>query len=82
LPRGLWRCVNPAPRADLYGFYDLGSVWRNDVEGRESASSTGFGASLRDGRLSGYLEIAKPLTHADADGQKDAGIFAEVSFRF
>ena len=82
LARRVWGDATWIERADLYGFYDLGSAWRNDVEGRESASSTGFGASLRDGRLSGYLEIAKPLTHADADGRKDAGIFAEVSFRF
>jgi len=68
--------------ADVYGFYDLGSAWRNDAPDRESASSTGIGVSLRGGRLSGYLELAKPLTHADADGRKDPGIFAEVSFGF
>jgi len=69
-------------RADLYGFYDVGSAWRNDASDRESASSTGIGVSLRDGRLSGYLELAKALTHADADGRKDVGLFAEVSFLF
>jgi hemolysin activation/secretion protein len=78
----VWGDVTWLERADLYGFYDLGSAWRNDAAGRESASSTGLGASLRGSRLSGYLEIAKPLTHADADGRKDAGIFAEVSFQF
>jgi hemolysin activation/secretion protein len=69
-------------RGDLYGFYDLGSAWRNDAGGRESASSTAIGASLHEGRLSGSIEIARPLTHADADGRKDVGIFAELSFRF
>jgi hemolysin activation/secretion protein len=82
LGRRVWGDATWLDRADLYGFHDLGSAWRNDAEGRESASSTGLGASLRGGRLSGYLEIAKPLTHADADGRKDTGIFAEVSFQF
>jgi hemolysin activation/secretion protein len=82
LKRQLESTVAWLESANLYGFFDLGSAWRNDAAGRESASSAGIGASLREGRLSGYLEIAKPLTHADADGQKDAGIFAEVSFQF
>jgi hemolysin activation/secretion protein len=82
LKRRLASDVTWLERADLYGFYDLGSAWRNDGGNRESASSTGLGISLRDGRLSGYLEIAKPLTHADADGHKDAGLFTEISFRF
>jgi hemolysin activation/secretion protein len=69
-------------RADLYGFYDAGSAWRNDASDRESASSSGVGVSLRDGRFSAYIELAKPLTHADADGRKDVGLFAEVSFLF
>lgn len=69
-------------RADIYGFYDVGSAWRHDDGSRESASSTGLGVSLRDGRVSGYLEVAKPLTHADVDGNKDVGIFMEVSFQF
>lgn len=69
-------------RGDLYGFYDVGSVWRNDAGGRESASSTGIGASLHEGRFSGSIEVARPLTHADADGRKDVGVFAELSIRF
>jgi hemolysin activation/secretion protein len=68
--------------ASTYGFYDLGAAWKNDIRGRESAASTGFGVSLRGQRLSGYLELATPLTHTDADGRKDAGIFAEVSLQF
>jgi hemolysin activation/secretion protein len=82
LRRQMMRSQAWLEHAELYGFFDLGSAWRNDVAGRESASSTGIGASLREGRLSGYLEIARPLTHADADGRKDAGIFAEISFQF
>jgi len=82
LKRQVANGVSWLERADLYGFYDVGSAWRNDASDRESASSAGIGVSLRGGRLSGYLELAKPLTHADADGQKDAGVFAEVSFLF
>jgi hypothetical protein len=33
-------------------------------------------------RLTGYLEVAKPLTRADVEGKRDASIFAEISFRF
>ena len=79
------RVANDVPwlgRADVYGFYDLGSAWRNDLGGRESASSAGVGASMRGNWLSGYIEVAKPLTHADADGRKDMGIFAELTARF
>jgi hypothetical protein len=32
--------------------------------------------------LTGYLELAKPLTHVDVDGNKDAAIFVELSFAF
>jgi hemolysin activation/secretion protein len=66
----------------VYGFYDLGGVWKNDSSGRESAASAGIGLSLNGELLTGYLEMAVPLTHADADGNKDAGIFVELSFRF
>ena len=66
----------------VYSFYDLGAAWKNDIAGRESAASAGVGFSLRGERLSGYLEAAKPLTHADADGSKDVGVFAELAFQF
>jgi hemolysin activation/secretion protein len=69
-------------RTDLYGYYDLGTTWRNDAPGRESASSAGIGVAWTADRLSGYLEFAQPLTHADVDGQDDVSAFAELSFRF
>jgi hemolysin activation/secretion protein len=68
--------------AQLYGYYDLGAAWRNDEPGRESGASTGVGLNTRGERFAGYLEIAMPLTRPDADGSKDAGIFAELSYRF
>ena len=33
-------------------------------------------------RLSGYLEVAKPLTHPDVDGRKNFTLFAELTQRF
>jgi hemolysin activation/secretion protein len=52
--------------SELYAFYDLGSVWHIDNNSRpwkESAASLGGGArfTLSD-KLTGYVEVAKPLT--------------------
>lgn len=69
-------------RIDGYTFYDIGAAWANDAVDRESAASTGLGLSVRGDNISGYLEIAKPLTHADADGLKEAGVFVELTGRF
>lgn len=66
----------------LYSYYDLGAAWKNDLRGRESAASAGLGLSFRGERLSSYLEAAKPLTHADADDNKDLAVFFEVSLQF
>ena len=32
-------------------------------------------------RLSGFIELAKPLTHADIEGDRDAKVFAEVPLK-
>jgi hypothetical protein len=32
--------------------------------------------------LSGHVELAKPLTHPDEDGNKDAKVFAELVLSF
>lgn len=69
-------------RAEAYGFLDQGSAWRGDVAGRESAASAGVGYRMRAEHFSGGLELAKPLTHDDADGRRDASLFFEVSARF
>ena len=66
----------------IYSYYDLGAAWKNDLRGRESAASAGLGYSFRSERLSGYFEAAKPLTHVDADGNKDVSLFFEFSFQF
>lgn len=69
--------------ANVYSFYDLGSAWRNaDTFGRESAASAGIGAAFSGDSMSAYIEVAKPLTHPDVDGNRSAGIFAEISAEF
>lgn len=68
--------------SSVYGFYDLGTVWREQSAGRDSAASAGVGLSFRAGWLSGHVELAKPLTHADEDGNHDARIFAELVMSF
>ena len=52
--------------SELYAFYDIGSVWHIENNARpwkESAASLGGGArfTLSD-KLTGYVEVAKPLT--------------------
>ncbi len=52
--------------SELYAFYDIGAVWHIDNNARpwkESAASLGGGArfTLSD-KLTGYVEVAKPLT--------------------
>lgn len=82
LKRRLTDSVSWLTSTDLYGYYDLGTTWRNNAPGRESASSMGIGVAWTAERLGGYVEVAQPLTHADVDGRTDASIFAELSFRF
>ncbi len=67
---------------NAYAFYDQGSVWRNDASGRASAASAGLGMTIRGKRLSAILEVARPLTHDDADGQRNFGLFVEISATF
>jgi hemolysin activation/secretion protein len=66
----------------VYGFYDLGAAWKNDVPGRESAATLGVGVALQGSRLSSYVEVAKPLTHPDVEGKRSASVFAEVAWKF
>ncbi len=69
-------------RTSAYGFYDIGAAWKQDQSGRVSAATAGTGVALHGTRLMGYLEVAKPLTHPDVEGKRDASVFAELSFRF
>lgn len=65
--------------ASLYAFYDIGAAWKQDRPGRESAATAGFGFGTQGKRVSGSLEIAQPLTHADVEGRKRLVLFAELS---
>ena len=68
-------------KTSLYGFYDFAAAWKQDQPGRESAAIAGTGFAMDYWRLSGSIEVAKPLTHADVEGDRDAKVFAEVKLK-
>jgi hemolysin activation/secretion protein len=68
-------------KTSLYGFYDFAAAWKQDLPGRESAATAGLGFAVEYWRLSGFIEVAKPLTHADVEGDRDAKVFAEVRLK-
>ena len=69
-------------RLSAYGFYDIGAAWKQDRPGRESAATAGSGFSISGASLTGYLEIAAPLTGTDVEGKRRTSVFAEISYRF
>ena len=69
-------------RLSAYGFYDFGAAWKQDRPGRESAATAGTGFALQGSSVTGYLEVAAPLTGADIEGRRRASVFAELSYRF
>lgn len=69
-------------RLSAYGFYDFGAAWKQDRPGRESAATAGTGFALQGSTVTGYLEVAAPLTGADIEGKRRASLFAELSYRF
>jgi hemolysin activation/secretion protein len=69
-------------RLSAYGFYDIGAAWKQDLPGRDSAATAGTGVSIGGGNLTGYLEIASPLTGPDIEGKRSTSVFAEMSYRF
>lgn len=69
-------------RVSVYGFYDFGAAWKNDQPERESAATAGTGVAIQGGALTGYLELASPLTGPDIEGKRKASVFAELSYRF
>ena len=71
----------PLGKTSLYGFYDFAAAWKQDQPGRESAATAGIGFAVDYWRLSGFIEVAKPLTHADVEGNRDAKVFAEVKLK-
>ncbi|TXS96606.1 ShlB/FhaC/HecB family hemolysin secretion/activation protein [Parahaliea maris] len=75
-------------KAEPYVFYDIGYV-RNKTEvvnseRSESAAAAGGGLRIDLGSsVTGYIEIAKPLTRdVFAEGNRDARVFGAVSFSF
>jgi hemolysin activation/secretion protein len=68
-------------KTSLYGFYDFAAAWKQDQPGRESAATAGIGFAVEYWRLSGFLEVAKPLTHADVEGDRRPKVFAEVRLK-
>jgi len=69
-------------RVSAYGFYDIGAAWKNDLPGRESAGTAGSGVAIAGGSLTGYLELAAPVSGADIEGKYKPSVFAELSWRF
>ena len=65
----------------LYGFYDFTAAWKQDLPGRESGATAGLGFAIEYWRVSGFIEVAMPLTHADVEGDSDAKVFAEVRLK-
>jgi hemolysin activation/secretion protein len=71
-----------AGRLSAYGFYDVGAAWKQNAPGRESAATAGTGVALQGAALTGYLEVAAPLTGPDIEGKQTASVFVEISYRF
>lgn len=82
LRRRLERSPAALGRASLYTFYDLGATWKQDVPGRESAATAGFGFATQNGPLSASIELAQPLTHPDVEGHKSLALFGELTIGF
>jgi hemolysin activation/secretion protein len=81
LRREMSGAAAPLGKTSLYGFYDFAAAWKQDQPGRESAATAGIGFAMEYWRLSGFIEVAKPLTHADVEGDRDAKVFAEVRLK-
>jgi len=71
-----------------YGFYDVGKVYQRSSDGffdsSESAASLGLGLKMSLGQhVSGFVEIAKPLTRdVIAEGDRHSRGYAGLSIRF
>jgi hemolysin activation/secretion protein len=82
LRRDLFNSDGLLGRVSAYGFYDAGAAWKRDISGRESATTAGTGLAIQGSTLTGYLELAAPLTGTDIEGKRDPSVFAELSYRF
>ncbi|MBT8099115.1 MAG: hypothetical protein KJO82_05165, partial [Gammaproteobacteria bacterium] len=67
---------------ELYGFYDVGSVWLEDYSDPQSAASAGAGIAMRSSRMRAYVEVAQALTRPTELEGHDPRVFAELQFRF
>jgi len=68
----------------LYGFYDFGAVYEKGTGDHDSLASVGAGSRFNfSDWLSGYAEVAKPLTRgvADDDDKKTPRFFFAISAR-
>ena len=63
-------------RLSAYGFYDIGAAWKQDLPGSESAATAGTGIAIQGVALTGYLELASPLTGPDIEGTRKTSAFA------
>ena len=69
-------------RLSAYGFYDFGAAWKNDSQAANRQQPQARGLAISGGSLTGYLEVAAPLTGPDIEGKHKASVFAELSYRF
>jgi hemolysin activation/secretion protein len=81
LRRELTNAASSFGRTALYGFYDFGAAWKQDLPDRESAVTAGLGFAIDYRRFAGYVEVARPLTHADVEGKREPRVFASLSVR-
>jgi hemolysin activation/secretion protein len=81
LRRELSAAAAPPGKTSLYGFYDFAAAWKQDRPGRKSAATVGLGVAVEYWRLSGFIEVAKPLTHTDTGRDRDPKVFAEVRLK-
>ena len=82
LRRDLVNTDGPFGRLSTYAFYDYGAAWKQDRPGSESAATGGVGLALGGSSLTGYVEVAAPLSGRDIEGNDNASVFAELSYRF
>ncbi len=82
LRRDLFADLPLLGRTSAYSFYDFGAAWKENAPGRESATTAGVGAAISGEQLTGYVEIAAPITGVDIEGSDQASLFAEISYRF
>ena len=68
-------------RTSVYGFYDVGAVWKRDLPGRDTAATAGIGAAVRNDHIVAKVELAQPLVGPDVEGRDDMRVFFELAWR-